>query len=422
VPKFTDKFLSAVKVEEGRKDRLIFDSGCPGLGVRVTSAGSKVFIVQWTDRTTGRKQREPLGRWGGITLEQARVAARAHLGEAAKGTDVRAERAKRKIEAERVRSEEALTLDALITDWATLHLANRRANYRDEAQRALRYAFQGLLKRPAARMDRASILAVLDLLAKADKAAMVARTVAYGRACFSWALKRGKVPGNPFSGLPVSTTTASRDRVLNDEELSDIWKAAATLSDPWGPFFQIVILTLQRRSECAGMKWSEISSDLTTWQIPGERMKTAKAHIVHLPEAARRVLRTVTKKEGCDFVFTTNHKTPISGLSKAKIALDQAIVKARAADAAKTGTKPAPLVAWRIHDLRRSGVTVLAKLGFDSIVADLLLAHSPTKLAGVAGVYQKHGFEKERQKALAAWARYVVGGAADKVVQLRTGL
>jgi hypothetical protein len=44
--------------------------------------------------------------------------------------------------------------------------------------------------------------------------------------------------------------------------------------------------------------------------------------------------------------------------------------------------------------------------GFDSIVADKLLAHKPAKLKGVASVYQRHDFAAERRKAAAAYARY----------------
>jgi hypothetical protein len=126
MPKLTDRFLAALKVEEGRKDRLVFDTACPGLGVRVTAKGTRSFIAQWTDPATRRKVREPLGIWGSITIEQARDAARARLGAVAKGIDPKAERHRRRAEAERERTEAALTFDALIDEWAMLHLAQRR--------------------------------------------------------------------------------------------------------------------------------------------------------------------------------------------------------------------------------------------------------------------------------------------------------
>src|SRR5208282_4620863 len=94
MPKLTDKLLNGLELEPGQKDRLLFDTGCPGLGVRLTAKGSRTFIAQWTDPATKRKVREPLGVWGSLTIEQAREAVRARLGAVAKGIDPHAERAK----------------------------------------------------------------------------------------------------------------------------------------------------------------------------------------------------------------------------------------------------------------------------------------------------------------------------------------
>src|SRR5271167_4103673 len=118
MPKFTDRLLAALKVENGRKDRMVFDTACPGLGVRVTAKGTRTFIAQWTDPATRRKVREPLGVWGSLTIEQAREAARARLGAVAKGIDPKAERMRQRAEAERERAEAALTFDALVEEWA----------------------------------------------------------------------------------------------------------------------------------------------------------------------------------------------------------------------------------------------------------------------------------------------------------------
>ena len=105
-------------------------------------------------------------------------------------------------------------------------------------------------------------------------------------------------------------------------------------------------------------------------------------------------------------------------LSKAKAALDAAIVKARADAAAKLNGKPEALAEWRTHDLRRSGVSTLARLGFDSIVADKILGHQPAKLLGVAAIQQRHDFAHERAAALDAWAAHVTRERIDNVLPL----
>jgi len=403
MPEFSDRFLKDMVLAEGQKDRLVFDTACPGLGVRLTTKGTRTFIVQWTDPATRRKLREPLGVWGSITVKQARDAARARLGEVAKGVDVRAERVKRRQADEQARAEAALTLDALIEDWADLHLVHRRPRYAAEAKRALRLAFSTALKRPAAHLSRAAVVNTLDGLAKAGKAAMAGRTMAYGRACYRWAAKRGKVPGNPFADLPISAGATERDRVLSDDELAAVWDAAGRLEYPFGPYVRLLILTMARREEVAGMRWSEIAPDLSRWTIPAARSKNGKPHDVHLAGVARDILAAVPRVDGQDLVFSTTGTTPISGISKMKARLD---------DAAK-------VTDWRLHDLRRTGVSRLAAMGFDSIVADMLLAHKPGKLRGVAAVYQRHDFAPERARALEAWASVLTGQRQADVIDIR---
>ncbi len=224
MPKLTDRFLAGLTVEDGRKDRLIFDSACPGLGVRVTAKGTRTFIAQWTDPATRRKVREPLGVWGNLTIDQAREAARARLGAVAKGIDPKAERLRRRAEAERERAETTLTFEALIEQWKALHLAHRRPRYAAEAERAIRCGLAGLLKRSAARVSRTDAVNSLDQIVKAGKAVTAGRTMAYARACFAWGKRRGKVPENPFAELPISAGGTERERALSDTEIADVWR------------------------------------------------------------------------------------------------------------------------------------------------------------------------------------------------------
>ncbi len=407
MPKLTDRLLVSLQVPEGRKDRLVFDSQCPGLAVRITTKGTRTFLVQWTDRLTRRKVRESLGVWGSITIEQARSAARVRLGEVAKGLDPVADRNEKRAAVEREKAELALTLDSLLSRWADLHLSSRRPRYAAEAVRSVRHAFAKLLSQPAARLSRAQTVAVLDEIVAKGNSVAAGRTIAYARACYSWAEKRGMVPLNPFRNLPVSAATTERERVLSDDEVRDIWRAAAATSYPFGPFYQIAILTLQRREEVAGMRWSELSADGATWLIPGARMKNGKPHDVHLSPPAREILRTLPQ-DGQDLVFSTTGKTPISGFSRAKKALDATIIMMGHGNGRPGGERSPALVPWRLHDIRRTGVSTLARLGVDSVVADKLLGHQAAKLRGVAAVYQRHTFADERARALETWAAHVL--------------
>ena len=129
---------------------------------------------------------------------------------------------------------------------------------------------------------------------------------------------------NPFAHLPVAKSIAKRERVLSDGEIGDVWRAA--VSAPYGTIIRLLILTGQRRGEVAGMTWGELSDDLSTWTIPGERTKNGAVHVVPLSEPARALLRgslradiSETKRVAPDaLVLPGAASTPFSGWSKAR--------------------------------------------------------------------------------------------------------
>jgi Arm DNA-binding domain len=238
--------IESLKCPPGKRDVLVFDDEQRGLGVRVTAGGGKTYLAQFTFH--GQKRRIPLGACSAVSLAKARDAVRTVMGDVAKGIDPAAERKKVITEARRKAAHKALTLSALFSDWQALHLASKRPSYAAEAVRALRNAFPRYLELPAADLDRAKVVKVLDAMARKGSAAMAARTAAYGKAAYGWAVKRGALSVNPFVSLPLSPTV-NRERVLSDDELAAIWRA----TDDIGPFNGIVhflILTGQ-----SGRKW-----------------------------------------------------------------------------------------------------------------------------------------------------------------------
>jgi integrase len=396
--KLTEAAINALECPPGRRDAMVFDTEQKGLGVRLTRQGGKIFVLQWRDDVTREKRREVLGDFGKITVKQARKAAQARLGDVAKGIDPRAVRKAQQAAAKAAKAEAAFTLKSLLDDWAKLHLVQRRERYQAEAIRSLSIAFDDELKRPASALSRAKVLQVVDAYDKAGKHATGRLVRAYGRACFAWAVKRGKLASNPFQGLPAGVKSQPRERLLNDDEIGAIWNAACAMAEPYGPFIRLLMLSLMRREEVAAMKWSEISPDLTAWACPGSRMKKGAAHIVALSDAAREALGAVTRIDGQDLVFSTTGKTPISGFSKVKARLDKA----------------SKVTGWVLHDFRRAGVSHLARLGHSAVLADALLAHKGQALSDVARVYQVHDFADERKAALQAWAAHVLRCAAGE--------
>ena len=312
---------------------------------------------------------------------------RSILGDVAKGRDPAGERNEARRAAQRKAAHEALTLTALLEQWETLRLADKRERYAAEAVRAVRYAFTKHLNAPAADLDRAAVVRVLDCLSKDSKAAMASRTAAYGRACYQWAVKRGSLESNPFANLPL-TPIAKRERVLTDAELAAVWKA----TDGPGPFNAIVrmlMLTGQRRDEVTAMTWDEMAGDLSTWTVPAAGQRTAPR--ISSPSRLRLKRSCAgAAPSGTNLVFP-GRRGPFNGFSKAKEALDEA-----------SGVKD-----WRLHDLRRTMATGLQRLGVRLEVTEAVLNHVAGSRAGIIGVYQRHTWADEKRAALNAWGAHV---------------
>ena len=359
--KLTEREIERLVCPEGNRDKLVFDTVQKSLAVRVVTAGSKSYLVQYF--IAGRRRRVPLGSVDAISLAAARAAARAAtraiLGDKARGGDPATER---KAQAERVKAEalrERLTLARLVDDWDRLHLAYRSARYRKDAVGTMKRTLRDWWSRPADRLQRRDVVSVVDSLTPSVARALAA----YGSACFGWAQSRGSASDNPFTKLPVAPTNVQRDRVLTDAEAVKVWMAAVENTTPYGPIVCLPLLTGQRRDEVRGMDWSEIALDLLTWTIPGLRTKNRLPSVVPLSAPAQAILRdrlAGRRDQNRGLVFPGEGGAVMFGnWSKCKVSLDRI----------------SGVIGWRLHDLRRTVATGLQRLGVRLEVTEAVLNH-----------------------------------------------
>jgi integrase len=401
-----------------KKDVLLFDGEVKGFALRVTKSGGKSFLAQYQGATG--KRRVVLGSFGVLTPDQARQKAKVVLGQAAEGRDPFAERqaaeaAQRAAEAtEKAQAAaEVFTLAKLIDAWGTARAADRDAAYVKIATASMRNHLAGWLKRPAVSITTAEAVARLDeVKAKAEVGGPTAanRLLGYARASYQWAARRQMVGSNPWRGIEQPARLASRDRVLSGEEIGAIWRATNKLeSEAYRHFAQTLLLTLQRLSEVAGLRWSELKPE-GTWVLPADRSKKSNmANTIHLAAPVRAILADV-KRVG-PFVFSATGKCPVAGFSALKRALDAAIL------AERTERGLLPIKPWTFHDFRRSGVTHLANNKVSPHVADKLLNHKKIgTLSAVGLIYQLSEFLPERASALDKWAALVIDAAAEESV------
>ena len=142
-----------------------------------------------------------------------------------------------------------------------------------------------------------------------------------------------------------------------------------------------------RRSQA--LTWDELDLPRRVWTLPKSRTKNAKEHIVHLSDQSLAVLNSLTVRG--PFVFSVLGTKPFQDFSQAKRQIDQL----------------SGVTEWRVHDLRRSYVSGIARLGIAPHVADKILNHQSGAISGVAAVYQRHEFLSERREALDRWGAHL---------------
>ena len=178
----------------------------------------------------------------------------------------------------------------------------------------------------------------------------------------------------------------------------------------------LLLLTAQRGDEVANMSRGEIGRD-GIWTIPAERYKTKKPNFVPLSGAALALIEAQPKVDGCDYVFPSGAGTPFSGFGKSKAALDNAVLAAMQQHAPR-GANVAPLPNWTLHDLRRTGKTLMARAGVRPDVSERVLGHV---IRGVEGTYDRHSYADEKRDALeklAAMIERILHPASSNVASL----
>lgn len=413
--------------QPGKGDLFLWDTKVPGFGVKVTPAGSKVYVFQYRMAKPGAAKSVParrmsIGKHGVFTPDQARTRAKELAAIVKLGTDPQQdardkiaakEEAKQKADT-KARLDGELAFEKVAERWLEEYELDHRATSVGQAKVSVRkYLTPKLRGRPMPHITKADLQAALDAIPAKQKASRQ-QVFAYASILWRWALERGDIDDNPVPSMAKPKVPKARDRVLADDELAAIWNATETLRAPLGAFYRLLMLTGQRREEVAGMTWAQVDRAAAQWTIPADKAKNGVAHIVPLAPVvveeldrlalARQIVAKVEMPDAQSWpkvgpVISIRGKVPLSCFSQAKTALDAAVLKAP--------REVGALEPWRVHDLRRTLATGLQRLGVRFEVTEAVLNHVSGARSGVAGIYQRHDWRDEKRAALEAWARHV---------------
>jgi integrase len=442
------KPLTAASVDKLRPSndrREIPDGACPGLYLIVQSSGAKSWALRFR-RPDGRAAKLAIGSvytrphkepdtvptiGGHLTLAAAHRLVTELRHEIAQGRDPAAAHIANK---QRVRiaaaDAAANTFSAAARDWIEQDASKNTRRWKEQARLLGLYTKDlTLIERGlAARWNNRTVTEINghDIYAVVDEARRIGApglsrradgpTESRARAMlsclstmFDWLTKKRRVATNPCSSVPRPETPKARDRVLSNSEIVKFWKAADATGELFGALLKLLLLTGCRLNEVAGMQREELSEDGAQWTIPGVRTKNHRPHLVPLPPLARDLIAGVPRIEGSKYVFTTTGRSAVSGWSKIKDRLDEAM-----------GNPPR----WILHDLRRTAATGMAELGIAPHIVEAVLNHVSGAKAGVAGTYNRAAYAPEKRVALERWAAHILSlvenSAAQNVVPLRS--
>jgi integrase len=393
--KISKRSVDALK--PGERDAYLWDSELAGFGLKVTPAGSKVYLVQYRiGGRKGRTRRVTIGKHGTVTADMAREAAKRLLGQVANGKDP----AESKTQA-RKEPTVAQVADRYIEEHVTTH---NKPNMGREARRLVKGRIKPALGSIAvSRLTRAQVKAWHHALRETPyeaNRALACLSKIMSLACKDWELR----PDNPCNGVK-RFAEQKRERFFSDEELKRIGETLTEAEQARSELptvlhaIRLLALTGMRLSEVLGLRWSDV--DLGNGAI---RLPDAKAGARTVPLGAPAMAFLASLERAGDYVAQGFDGQPltVNYMEKGWRRLRE---KAGVSDA-------------RLHDFRHTTGTYAGQAGLNAFMVRDLLGH---KTLAMTGRYVERATDPHREAATMVAnrvARALDGGESGEVIPL----
>jgi len=408
----TSKAIEALKLEQPAQIEY-WDAALNGFGLRVSRTGTsgrstKTFFVRY--RVGKRMRRLTIGDATLLSLAAARERARAILVIVDAGDDPAIARAVAK---------RAETFGELWNEYLERHAKPNKRSWTDDVRIARAELLPSWRDRKAIEITRRDVRDVLDRIVDRKAPTMANRTLSLARKIFNFGIERDLVENNPCHKIRPPARERSRDRVLNDDELTGFWKALAQEEAAGryliAGYFRIRLLTAQRGREVLRMRWQDISQEPagSVWVIPGEVAKNGHSHRVPLSSPVMELLKDISARleedrhranrwremkgealrRPSEWVFPSPRgRAPMANIQKAFERLRRQSAGAH----------------FTAHDLRRTAATrMTGELKVPRFTVGRVLNHFEP---GVTGVYDRYAYDDEKRDALGRWAQLVIDG------------
>ncbi|MDO6461250.1 site-specific integrase [Granulosicoccaceae sp. 1_MG-2023] len=378
-----------------------------GLYICLPKRGRPYYFVRYT--LHGRRREMTLGHADLFTRSEAIKLRDEALKLVALGHDPIAER-------RRTADNKLSTVDGLFNDWFEAH---RRSVKRPElaASLYLRDVGPHLGSMSLQQVRPVDVRHVCRRIADSGRRPSANKALSLMQRLFRHGIKLGLIDSSPAEAFTIADAggpTPSRKRALSAPELRQVLKAMRE-DESFGRenFLAVALLlvTCVRKNELLQARWSEFDLQAGEWALPAERSKTGAAIRIPLPPQAVEWLSELHYRAmGSPFVLPNRQSSTSRHVSEST--LNKALSALFKADNLKGIDR------FTVHDLRRTGRTLLGELNVPPHIAERCLNHVQP---GMAGIYDRHDYYSERREALqklAALISPMVNG--DNVVEFPT--
>jgi integrase len=376
------------------KDRLYKVTDRDGMYATVSPAGTITFRYDY--RLNGRRETLTIGRYGatGLTLAKARERCLAARQAVAEGQSPSQEKQRTKR-----RMSQAKTFGDFTGRWSEgARMADStRSMRRSILDRDILPAFENRLLSEITAQDLRDLCNKVKARGAPATAVHVRDIV---KQIYGYAILHGEKVPNPADDVGPSSiaTFVPKDRALTPTEirimLSQMEQVASLPTIKLG--LRLILLTLVRKGELIHATWDEVDFENAIWSIPKERMKAGKAHNVYLSQQALDIMVALRTCAGGSRYLIPSRYDADKCLSNATLnRVTQLIVE-------RARSQKLPLEPFTVHDLRRTGSTILNELGFNSDWIEKCLAHEDGRSS--RGIYNKAEYAEQRRHMLQEWA------------------
>jgi integrase len=368
-----------------------------GIYVTVSTTGAISFRLDY--RLNGRRESLTLGRYGadGINLVRAR-----ELGMAARATV----REGRSPMIEKQRTKARVNDAKTYGEWAEKWLEkapmadSTRAMRRSIYERDIKAIFENRL---LIEIEPQDIRLVCEKIVARDAPATAIHVREQMKLVFAYARLYGEKVDNPATDVaPASIARfVPRERSLSPREIRLFYPLLEQV--PTLPTIRLgmklILLTLVRKSELTFATWDEVDFANAIWRIPAERMKCGRPHNIYLSRQALDIMIALRTCAGNSPYLLPSRYEADQPMSRATFNRVTTAITERAKQNQQR------LEAFTVHDLRRTGSTLLNEVGFDADWVEKCLAHVDRRTS--RRVYNVAEYAHARIHMLQEWANMI---------------